>query len=63
MSVDGNKKRLTNFPAVFLFCMDAYGLHKNARQSGYEVNDEEPGVSGYMSGMNGRVAPRNNHTM
>ncbi len=52
MSVDGNKKRLTNFPAFFLFCMDAYGLHKNARQSGYEVNDEEPGVSRYMLGVN-----------
>lgn len=27
---------------LFLFCMDAYGLHKNARQSGYE----EQGVYG-----------------
>lgn len=32
------------YQPLFLFCMDAYGLHKNARQSGYEVNDEEPGV-------------------
>lgn len=52
MSIDGNKKRLANLPAAFLFCMDAYGLHKNARQSGYEVNDEELGVSRYMLGMN-----------
>jgi len=29
----------------------------------YEANDEEPEVSGYMLGMNGRAAPRNNHTM